>query len=71
MDAFSKFTDAVVTLNQKVQTVAKVLVDRWFYAYCIPTQIHSDKGQSFENVVIHYLCKMYGVQQMTTTLYIP
>ena len=64
---FSKFTVAVVMLNQKVQDVAKVLVDKWFYMYGIPTWIHSDKGQSFENDVIHHLCKMYGNQQMITT----
>ena len=43
-DAFSKFAVAVVTPNQKAQTVAKVLVDKWFYTYGIPTQIHSNKG---------------------------
>ena len=33
-DAFSK---AFVTANQKAPTVAKVLVDKWFYVYGIPT----------------------------------
>ena len=29
-DAFSKFSQAIVTPNQKALTVAKVLVDKWF-----------------------------------------
>ena len=30
--------------TERAKTVAKVLVDKWFYTYCIPTQIPSDKG---------------------------
>ena len=36
-DAFSKFCVAVITSNQKAKMVAKALVDKWFYAYGIPT----------------------------------
>ena len=35
-DAFTKFSQAFVTLNQKALTVAKILVDKWFYVYSIP-----------------------------------
>ena len=42
-DAFSKFSVAVVMPNQKAKTVAKALVDKWFYIYGIPTRIHSDQ----------------------------
>ena len=48
-DAFTKFSQAFVTPNQKVLTVAKILVDKWFYVYGIPTQIHSDQGWCFDN----------------------
>ncbi|MCG8625912.1 MAG: DDE-type integrase/transposase/recombinase, partial [Proteobacteria bacterium] len=48
-DALSKFSVAVVTPNQKATTVAKALVDKWFYTYGIPTRIHSDQGKSFDN----------------------
>ena len=34
-DAFTKFSQAIVTPNQKALTVAKVLVDKWFYVYGI------------------------------------
>ena len=43
-DAFSKFSQAFVTPNQKALTVAKITVDKWFYIYGIPARIHSGKG---------------------------
>ena len=43
-DAFTKFSQAFITNNQKAFTVAKVLVEKWFYVYGIPAGIHSDKG---------------------------
>ena len=51
-DAFTKFSQAFVTPNQKVITVAKILVDKWFYTYGIPACIHSDKGCSFDNEIM-------------------
>ena len=70
-DAFSKFSVAVVTLNQKALTVAKALVEKWFHMYGIPSRIHSDQGKSFDNEVIRSLCKLYGVQQSLTCPYNP
>ena len=35
-DAFTKFSQVLVTLNQKALTVANILVDKWFYVYGIP-----------------------------------
>ena len=43
-DTFTKFSQAFVTNNQKALTIAKVLVEKWFYVYGIPAHIHSDKG---------------------------
>ena len=43
-DAFTKFSQAFVTTNQKALTIAKVLVEKWFYVYGIPAHIHSNKG---------------------------
>ena len=41
-DVFTKFSQAFITPNQKALTIAKILVDKWFYMYGIPTLIHSD-----------------------------
>ena len=66
-DAFSKFSQAFVTLNQKSLTVAKIIVDKCFYIYRIPARTHSDKGWSFESSILEHLYTMYGVKQSTTT----
>ena len=54
-DAFSKFSKALVTLNQKTLTMAKIIVQKWFYVYGIPAHIHSDQGRSFENEILKHL----------------
>ena len=43
-DAFTKFSQAFITNNQKVLTSAKIIVDKWFYVYGILAHIHSNKG---------------------------
>ena len=58
-----------VTPNQKAITIAKILVDKWFYTYGIPACIHSYKGCSFDNEIMLHLYAMYRVEQSTTTPY--
>ena len=70
-DAFTKFSQAFVTPHQKAITIAKILVDKWFYTYGIPARIHSDKGCSFDNEIMSHLYAMYGVEQSTTMPYNP
>ena len=67
-DTFSIVSQAFITPNQKAFTMATVIVD-WFYIYEIPAQIHSDKGQSFENAILEHLYTVYGVKQSTTMPY--
>lgn len=70
-DIYSKFTQAVVTRDQKATTVAKVLFKNWFLNFGIPGRIHSDQGRNFESEIISELCKLYGVQKSRTTTYHP
>ena len=70
-DAFTKFSLVVCTPNQTAKTVAKVLVEKWFHVYGVPTRIHSDQGRCFDSNVIKALCKMYGVEQSFTSRYNP
>ena len=55
-DAFSKYNQAFVTSNQKALTVAKLLVEKWFGVFGIPSQIHSDQGKFFDNEIICVIC---------------
>ncbi|KAL2098256.1 hypothetical protein ACEWY4_007463 [Coilia grayii] len=70
-DIFYKFTQAYPTPNQKASTVARVLTEKWFYAYRVPQRIHSDQGRNFESDLIRNLCKLYGVEKSRTTPYHP
>ena len=38
-DAFPKFSQAFVTPIQKALTMAKIIVEKWFYIYGIPARI--------------------------------
>ena len=68
-DTLTKFNQAFITPNQKVLTMAKILVDKWFYIYGIPAQIHSNQGWCFDNQIMKHLYAMYGIEQSTTTPY--
>ena len=68
-DAFTKLSQSFITPNQKAITIAKILVDKWFYVHGIPAHIHSDKGCSFDNEIMSHLYAMYRVKQSTTTPY--
>ena len=70
-DIFSKFSQAVPCRDQTALTVAKMLRDHWFVHYGVPGRIHSDRGGSFENAIIHELCAMYGIKKSRTTAYHP
>ena len=65
------FVQHVITPNQKAKMVAKALIDKWFYTYGIPACIHSNQGKSFDNKLREQLCRLYSIQQSTTSPYSP
>ena len=68
-DTFAKFSLAVCTPNQTSKTVAKILIEKWFHVYEVPSRIHSDQGRGFDSNIIKAICKMYGVEQSFTSPY--
>ena len=59
------------TPNQTAKMVAKILVEKWFHVYGVPSQIHSDQGRCFDSNIIKSLCRMYSVEQSFTSPYNP
>ena len=67
---FTKFSLAVCTPNQTAKMAAKILVEKWFHVYGVPSQIHSNQGRCFDSN-IKALCKMYSIEQSFTSPYNP
>ena len=70
-DYFTRWTEAYPIPNQEATTVAKKLVDQFFFRFSPPEQLHSDQGRNFESEVITEVCKLLGVVKSRTTPYHP
>ena len=65
-DHFTRYAQAVVTQKQTAPIVAKALWKNWLMYYRWPVKILTDRGKSFENKLIHELCKITEVQKLRT-----
>ena len=70
-DHFTRFSQAYPTKDEKADTVAKVLWQKFVVNYGIPDRLHSDQGKCFESAVVRELCRLLGVQKTKTTPYHP
>lgn len=70
-DHFTRYAQAFPAKDQKASTVAKILCERYFVHYGLPTRIHSDQGRDFESKLIHDLLKVLGIRKSRTTPYHP
>lgn len=57
-DQFTRYAQAFPTKNQRAQTAAKILVDKYFVYYGLPSRINLDQGRDFENHLIKDLLNM-------------
>lgn len=67
-DQFTRYAQAFPTRNQKAQTVAKILVYKYFVYYGLSSRIHLDQWWDFENHLIQDLLNMQRVLMSQTTL---
>lgn len=70
-DHFTRYAQAFVTKDQKALTVAKVLCDKFFVHYSLPTRIHSHQGSDFESGLIKEMLSMLGIRKSRTSPYHP
>lgn len=70
-DHFTRYAQAIPTLNQTAKTTARVLFDKFIVHYGFPERLHSDQGRNFESQIIRQLCSLAGVEKSRTTPYHP
>ena len=71
VDHFTKWCEAFATPDQKVSTVAPLLINRIFSRFGLPAILHSDQGRNFESVLMHEICDSMGITKTRTTAYHP
>ena len=46
-----------------VQSVRKLLLERWISIWRIPSELHSDRGTHFSGQIVKGICKMWMIMQ--------
>ena len=70
-DEFTKYADAYPLPDQKAETIAEVLVNRYFCTHGAPDTIHTDRGRNFVSALIKEVTKLYGVTKVTGSSWHP
>jgi hypothetical protein len=67
MDYFTKWPEAYAIPHQEASTVGEVLVNKFFYRFGIPWELHSDQGHNFESGLLQEVLQHLRVSKMRTT----
>jgi transposase InsO family protein len=68
---FTRYAQAIQTINQTARTTAEVLFNNYIVHYGIPERLHSDQGANVQSKVIEELCRMTEITKSRTTSYHP
>ena len=70
-DHFTWYAQCFVTVNQLAVTIADTLVNKFFAHYGWPDKILTDRGSSFENILLKEICEISKVCKLRTCSYHP
>ena len=65
-DYFSKWPLAMRMLDQKPDTIVRILKDHVFTLVGPPQRLRLDQGRNFESQILSELCKAFGVTKSRT-----
>ena len=68
-DHFMHYALAVVTKDQMVKIVAKVLYKRFISVFGMPARLLSDHRVNFTSALVEELCAVFGIQKCQTMAY--
>ena len=68
---FTRYTQAYVTNNHTMRTMARVLYNKFFLVFGFPRQLMSDQAGEFTGQVISELSDLLGVTKIRTSPYHP
>ena len=71
IDGLTGWAEAVPIADQSAATCAHAVYAEWIACYCVPEQLHSDRGTQFESALFTALCTTFGVDKTHTTAYRP
>ena len=71
MDHFTHYILAIITKDQTVKTMAKVLYERFIVVFGTPAKLLSDRGANFTSVLVEELCAAFDIKKCWTTGYHP
>ena len=54
-----------------MRSLARKLVDEFFFRFLPPERLHSDQGKNFESAVVSEVCRLLGIVKSRTTPYHP
>ena len=66
---FMRCAMAVITKDQMVNTVVKVLYKRFIMVFCMPAKLLGDWGANSTSVLVEELFATFGIQKCRTTVY--
>jgi hypothetical protein len=70
-DMFSRFIVAVAMKDEKAETVARILFEKWITIFGPPEYLLSARGRNFTSELIENLCKNIGTKKISTSAYHP